>query len=399
MACYAPCPSPSPNSPREFEIPKIKLNPNSITDSRRKIWYLIHLDLQPAPAFGITSSFNPRSKEMVPSTFYGLLEKRGYFYQQCIEGSTRLEKSKKYLVPLSTLTLDQLTFWKPDFLPEAVDAPVREKARDLGLWPEDVREPNGNYEKFRIAPVDPVTNPLLLERYGGMIAPGVVFVDEMYRTTYHRPSEVLKVFYERRYPLDTLKAIFGLRITNINTLNVLKEIYQLRNALSYPDFLPRTWEWGSKEYNALLGSELGNAAACFVLCAYGQSRARIARITTWALDPLPAIEFDLEPIVPGSERLVEYDGCVVCAPERWPRMPDPIAGLPGPMFSSIMRESEYYRPLTGPPAPPADPRILFNPIVSEPRLSPEPLTDPSLKLLYPRPPSIIEPRLLQTEEP
>lgn len=83
-----------------------------------------------------------------------------------------------FLVQPCTLVFDDLVQWKPLFNEKVVPLPVEDKARKLGVWPEDLKGKNGSWERFRIAPVDPEQNFNSKDRWGGMTAPGVIFTDD-----------------------------------------------------------------------------------------------------------------------------------------------------------------------------------------------------------------------------
>lgn len=70
---------------------------------------------------------------------------------------------------------------------------------------------------------------------------------------------------------------------NADTKGLLrKKTYTDANFLGYPDAEKQgtIWEWGTPEYQALLGTEIGKVMTCFVLGAFEREGRRIARIVS-----------------------------------------------------------------------------------------------------------------------
>ncbi|KAJ5359138.1 uncharacterized protein N7496_011551 [Penicillium cataractarum] len=236
----------------------------------------------------------------MPDLKYGHGQFRGRVLQQWIEG----EKVESEVCPIQPckLVFADLLQWKPIFNENAVPLPVKDKARELGVWPEDLNNENSSWRKFRIAPVDPMKVLNFKDRWGGMTGPGVIFTDEMFRKDGHHPSEIMKAVYWKDFAQTSLKHVFVLDIKNPNTKSIVRKIYKEGNSLGYPDprLQGRVWEWGTPEYQALLGTEIGKVVAYFVLGAFGKGKRRIVRVVSWALPGNPSLEFDIEKIDPAA---------------------------------------------------------------------------------------------------
>jgi hypothetical protein len=120
----------------------------------------------------------------------------------------------------------------------------------------------------------------------GRIGPGVIFIDNVYRS-HNNPrvphmSDFTKAAYEMGFPLSSLKHIFVNGIINENTVPTVRyEVYRALVPYEYPAKEPRIWHLGTAEFDALLGTGIGKMVASFVLCAFGQGRKRILRIVTF----------------------------------------------------------------------------------------------------------------------
>ncbi|KAJ5306777.1 hypothetical protein N7508_005792 [Penicillium antarcticum] len=120
----------------------------------------------------------------------------------------------------------------------------------------------------------------------GRTGPGVIFIDNVYRShnSSHIPhmSDFTKVAYEMDFPLSTLKHVFINGIINEDTVPCVRyEIYRSITPYEYPSKEPLIWHLGTAEFDTLLGTGIGKMAAAFILCAYGRGKKRIIRIVTF----------------------------------------------------------------------------------------------------------------------
>ncbi|KAJ5766247.1 uncharacterized protein N7511_003863 [Penicillium nucicola] len=120
----------------------------------------------------------------------------------------------------------------------------------------------------------------------GRTGPGVIFIDNVYRShnMSHCPhmSEFTKVAYEMDFPLSSLRHVFVNGIINEETVPCVRyEIYRAIRPYEYPSKEPLIWHLGTAEFDALLGTGIGKMVASFILCAFGQGRKRIIGIVTF----------------------------------------------------------------------------------------------------------------------
>ncbi|QQK45797.1 Beta-glucuronidase [Penicillium digitatum] len=164
----------------------------------------------------------------------------------------------------------------------------------------------GAWEKIAIvesdapSPEDPKHQEI--NTWEGQIAPGLLIVEEMKRTTGVFMSEVCQAIYQNHFPIDTLKYVYMLDVCNKDTCSFVKEeLYTRSHGLSWPDGQIRDWVPGTPEFEALLGTKLGQTVAHLVLGAFRRGTHRISRIRVFdsfeALQLQFAIE-EIEQIVP-----------------------------------------------------------------------------------------------------
>lgn len=136
-------------------------------------------------------------------------------------------------------------------------------------------------------------------KWVGRIGPGTIFIEDVIRaSSFANPqiSEITQAVYTRKYDINSLKRVFVADIANTETTNFIKKgLYSQPNGLSWPDPEERIWEYGTPEYQALLGTPIGKMAAALVLGAFPRGTRRIARITSWqvGLNFMPQLRFDI----------------------------------------------------------------------------------------------------------
>ncbi|KAJ5420327.1 hypothetical protein N7465_002846 [Penicillium sp. CMV-2018d] len=86
---------------------------------------------------------------------------------------------------------------------------------------------------------------------------------------------------------------------NEETLSYVQEILYPRHDVDWPHvdrIEGHVWEYGTEDYREILGTKLGNAAACLVLGAWERGTHRIARVHTLGRQYHIHLRFDIEPI-------------------------------------------------------------------------------------------------------
>lgn len=179
---------------------------------------------------------------------------------------------------------------------------LAQQAVQLGLPADDDPENDDMYQVYRI-------DCLRLITWHGLIGPGVIALDNIERPPSSSApviSEITQALYKRHFAMESVKHIFVTTIVNTETLSFIsKRLYSATNGLSWEkegegvDATPRTWEHGTAEYDALLGTRIGKTIAYLVLGAFERGTRRVARIASWPghMRSSAYLRFDIEGIV------------------------------------------------------------------------------------------------------
>ncbi|KAJ5779134.1 hypothetical protein N7457_006854 [Penicillium paradoxum] len=209
-------------------------------------------------------------------------------------------------IPRTTVTLDNML--DPDqprpweFLADDIAHPPLH----FGGGETDTAElPEGPWVRYRytniaqLRPPEDWTSDTDGNAYVHRTTRGVLVAESIFRDDGLHWNEVAQAVYESNYRMNTLNYIVFLDIMNEETGPYIR--YEL-----YPNLLGILWshardhpamifEHGEEQYQELLGTRLGRAAASLVLGAYPRGTVRIARIVTWANATSPQMRFELEP--------------------------------------------------------------------------------------------------------
>lgn len=137
--------------------------------------------------------------------------------------------------------------------------------------------------------------------WDGRTGPGTIFIEDVQRasgSTNPHISEITQAVYTRNHDIESLKRVFVCDIANTATVDLIKnKLYSQANGLSWPDPNVRIWEYGTPEYQALLGTPIGKMVAALVLGAFPRGTRRIVRIASWQVGSsnMPQLRFDIEP--------------------------------------------------------------------------------------------------------
>lgn len=136
--------------------------------------------------------------------------------------------------------------------------------------------------------------------WGGRIRQGMLFLHDLKSgelATTARMSVVSHAVYATDFAIDTLRYVYVHNIVNKDTLEYIQHyLYSEANGLSWNDsYVYRTWEFGTPQYQGLLGTKCGKFISALLLGAFRPGTRRIARITTGGLRMLNA-RFDIEVI-------------------------------------------------------------------------------------------------------
>lgn len=120
-------------------------------------------------------------------------------------------------------------------------------------------------------------------------------------------SEITLALFKHLFDVDDLRYIFVYTVINPETVGFIQtQLYSEDNGLAwavsesdvYLDN-PETWEDGTPEYDALLGTRIGRLISYIVLGGFERGSVRIARVVTWSSwlpGPRPTMRFDIEPV-------------------------------------------------------------------------------------------------------
>jgi hypothetical protein len=156
----------------------------------------------------------------------------------------------------------------------------------------DLELPEGPFTSFNIKGWNHENDRNADTTWVGRAKEGVLFVENIERKDFGPYASELGIMaYERVAPLSTLKTIFVTNVANHETRPVARAFWY------GPEF--KTFERGSSEFHALLGTGIGRVVAYTVLGAFGQGVKRISKISLWwigqRVDVLQ-MRFDIEDV-------------------------------------------------------------------------------------------------------
>ncbi|OOQ88743.1 hypothetical protein PEBR_11258 [Penicillium brasilianum] len=156
----------------------------------------------------------------------------------------------------------------------------------------DLELPEGPFKKFSIELPKNENDTYLGTSWVGLAKEGVLFVERIARKDLGPYASELGIMaYERVAALSTLKTMFVANIVNQETRPVARTI---RRGAEF-----KTFERGSPEFRALLGTGIGRVVAYTVLGAFGQGVKRVSKISLWWIGPRGdslQMRFDIEDV-------------------------------------------------------------------------------------------------------
>ena len=127
------------------------------------------------------------------------------------------------------------------------------------------------------------------------IGRGFIFLDSVKRYSGAHLAEVCQALYAVDHPLETLRCVFAHYVVNNETLPLVENIY---NSKRLPwDAYRNTeyeWEWGTIEYQDIMGTQLARAVARFILISFPRGTRRIERIVTFVENGSLMMRFELD---------------------------------------------------------------------------------------------------------
>ncbi|KAF3385074.1 hypothetical protein F1880_001866 [Penicillium rolfsii] len=113
--------------------------------------------------------------------------------------------------------------------------------------------------------------------------------------------QIAQALYEKYHLINTLKHVVVMDIVNENTMWLLEQqIYGDNSGRVPPINKPEIFEYGTAEYEALLGTRTGAVVAYLVLGAFARGTRRISRIAIEnPRGECVNLRFDIENVNPG----------------------------------------------------------------------------------------------------
>ena len=146
----------------------------------------------------------------------------------------------------------------------------------------------------------------LKNSYHHIMGPGIIIAAIIFRKEGPHWNEIARALYDATFEIHSLKHIVFTDVTNMETEGyVCNGLYPGRNLLTNEQMKGyQTLQYGSPEYQQMLGTTLGKAVACLVLSSFPRGSVHISRVLTWWSDyGSLTIRFDIEPFA--SDRPVD----------------------------------------------------------------------------------------------
>lgn len=229
-----------------------------------------------------------------PPPYYGEFQQRGRKIQDWIDNPA----AECHIKP-NTLTYDQLNAWarvvetfhdRPE-ISNVMSAEGDEGPTIPGPW---------TAHSFEHAVLAPDGTCKGVDSWESQVTAGIILILVTFRESGPYISQIAQACYERQYPISTLKHVVVSDVINDNTLDFLTSSI-FTGVGSMMDSLPKTFTYGTAEYEAILGTRCGSVMGYLVLGAFERGTRRISRITIFC--PKGAgifLQFDIEELNPVS---------------------------------------------------------------------------------------------------
>ena len=178
--------------------------------------------------------------------------------------------------------------WIVNHEPMLLSATHRDWMKNIGLPDESdlYLHSESAYRQISLENLETGTN------WRGRTGPGVIFLDLLQRNkNYGGPfiSELTKAAYERDFRLDTLRYVYVTDIGNEDTRAYIEKwVYKPGSNIGDHG---RSYPPESETFRGLLGTEIGNIVAFFILGAYGRGVKRISLIHVFRADDAYQMKF------------------------------------------------------------------------------------------------------------
>lgn len=136
--------------------------------------------------------------------------------------------------------------------------------------------------------------------WDGVIGPGIVIIETVYRTERTNlpySSQLTKAAYQNGGRLADLRNVFMENVVNDDTLGFVRNfIYterEFRRVDSICEAPRKSFQVGTPQYYALLGTQMGKIVVYFLLNSFGPGVRHIRKITTWYERYTLQLRFDI----------------------------------------------------------------------------------------------------------
>lgn len=157
-----------------------------------------------------------------------------------------------------------------------------------------------DYDEY-LAEYFTVGAPNRVPRHAISTRPGAILSWDMVPPARVSWAEAAQMMYQEHHDMGSLRRVYIQEILCPGMLGVIvNEIYRV-NGLEWPPASPaeafQIWNYGTPEYQFLLGTRIGQQVAHLVLAAFPRGTRRISSITTWNYaGPSLHLQFDLEEV-------------------------------------------------------------------------------------------------------
>ncbi|CAI7564442.1 unnamed protein product [Penicillium bialowiezense] len=285
----------------------------------------------------------------VTSLKYGRRQQTGQVLQQWLEASANAPNCH---VQHSNLDMSNL------FAFQRVDLELKMEPIDLVQLEQYLNSvetggpKNGGWHRYCLEQLDPTVddpfhpdfdeeNPESWKSnyWQGQTGPGVIVIEEIKRKTGLFSSQISQILYEEHFPMNTLKYVYMVDVQNEDTLQFVKtQLYQRSNGVldQEGEITERyEWEYGTPEFDALLGTTLGKHVAYLLLSAFIRGTRRICRVRTWFAFQELQMEFMLEEI--DATHYLPPPGAYASADKTWLGVAGMVVEDSGiPSFNQVM---------------------------------------------------------------
>ncbi|KAJ5449190.1 hypothetical protein N7445_004011 [Penicillium cf. griseofulvum] len=147
---------------------------------------------------------------------------------------------------------------------------------------------------------DPGPNTHEANEFEHRVARGILVAERLYKEDGPHWSEVARAQYLLDFNLKTLRHVLFTDIVNDETAPYIRHELYPRLGVMWSQAREvdcMVFNYGSAEYQELLGTKLGKSVACLILSSFPRGTMKITQIVTWSNALLPQMRFVIEPVI------------------------------------------------------------------------------------------------------